>query len=275
MVEQRDAGASERQRILHRIDFFQDVRRDRPAGQHALRLVAPRAVPHVPLVEAQHDALGRAPMRGDGIGDRHHLLDEAVHQIGAGEEGFGVVRVIVQIGVQRDPFDMVEAMLEHDALPFAEGRHGAAGGAAGGELDRGVDPLHHLRGLDRDPPVFVGGLRLHLPRPVHLVAEAPELHVVRQLRAVLAAQIGQRGAARMIAVFHQVARRVAGARAEIDGEHRLDAGRPAPGHELVRCRTRSSRWTSRRDRAGAAASPPARRRPPNYSPTRNCRRDSA
>ena len=51
------------------------------------------------------------------VGDRDHLLDEAVHQIGAGEEGFGVVRVVVEIGVQRDPFDMVEACARARCAP--------------------------------------------------------------------------------------------------------------------------------------------------------------
>ena len=43
----------------------------------------------------------------------------------------------------------------------------------------------------------------------------------------------QRGAARMVAVFDQVARRIAAARAEIDREHRLDVGGAAPVDELV------------------------------------------
>ena len=59
------------------------------------------------------------------------------------------------------------------------------------------------------------------------------LHAVRLLPAVRAAQVGQRGAARMVAVLDQVARGVRPARAEVDREHRLDAGRPAPVDELV------------------------------------------
>ena len=97
----------------------------------------------------------------------------------------------------------------------------------------GIDPSHHLRGLVGDAAVFVGGLGLHLPRPVHLVAEAPELDVVRLVPAVLAAQIGQRRAARMVAVLDQVARRIAAARAEIDRQHRLDARGAAPVDEFV------------------------------------------
>ena len=56
---------------------------------------------------------------------------------------------------------------------------------------------------------------------------------MRLLPAVRAAQVGQRGAARMVAVLDQVARGVRTARAEVDREHRLDAGRPAPVDELV------------------------------------------
>ena len=55
-------------------------------------------------------------------------------------------------------------------------------------------------------PYSVAVLALHLPRAVHLVAEAPELDAVRLLAAVAAAEVGQRGAAGMVAVLDQVAR---------------------------------------------------------------------
>ena len=135
--------------------------------------------------------------------------------------------------MKRDVLDMVEGVLEHDALPGAEGRHRARRGAAGGQLDRRIDQLHHLGGFGGDPAVFGRGLVLHLPRAVHLVAEAPELHAVRLGPAMLAAQVGERRAAGMVAVFDQMARRIGAARAEVDREHRLDAGGAAPVDELV------------------------------------------
>ena len=124
-------------------------------------------------------------------------------------------------------------VLQHRVFPCAEGRHRATGGAAGGQFDRRIDPLHHLRRFGGDAAVFLRGLRLHLPRPIHLIAEAPEFHAVRLFPAVRAAQIGQRRAAGMVAVFHQRARRVAAARAEVDRQHRLDVGGTAPVDEFV------------------------------------------
>ena len=82
-------------------------------------------------------------------------------------------------------------------------------------------------------PYSSRGLRLHLPRAVHLVAQAPELHVVRLLPAMRAAQVRPGGAAGVVAVLEQVARRVAVARAQVHRQHRLDVGQPAPVDELV------------------------------------------
>ena len=122
---------------------------------------------------------------------------------------------------------------EHGVLPLAEGRHAAARGTGGGELERGVDPLHHLGGLVGDAAVFRRRLGLHLPRPVHLVAEAPELHVMRLFPSVLAAQVRQGRAGRMVAVFDHVAGGVGAARAEIDRQHGLGVGGAAPVDEFV------------------------------------------
>ena len=48
-----------------------------------------------------------------------------------------------------------------------------------------------------------------------------------------AALVGERGAARVIAVFEEVARLIGAARSEIDAEHRLDVDFVAPVYELV------------------------------------------
>ena len=74
---------------------------------------------------------------------------------------------------------------------------------------------------------------VHLPRPVHLVAEAPDPDVVRLLRAVLAAEVAPVAAAGVVAVLEHGEGLVEALRAEIDGEHRRGAGLPAPADELV------------------------------------------
>ena len=57
------------------------------------------------------------------------------------------------------------------------------------EFERRVERLHAAADLVGDAAVFVGGAVVHLPRPVHLVAETPDLDVVRILGAVLPAQV--------------------------------------------------------------------------------------
>ncbi len=94
-------------------------------------------------------------------------------------------------------------------------------------------------------------------------------------KSVRATQVGIVCAARMVAVFDEMARLVRPARAEIDREHRLDPGRLAPGHEFVGTELRWSRCFPRRDRDASAAAPSGRRRPPSCIQRENCRRDSA
>ncbi len=91
-----------------------------------------------------------------------------------------------------------------------------------------------LGGLAGRAAVFVGGLAADLPGAVHLVAQAPQLDVMRSRVAVLHAQVGERGAAGVVAVLDEPACVVGAAGAEVHAEHRLDACGPAPVDELVR-----------------------------------------
>ncbi len=124
-------------------------------------------------------------------------------------------------------------MPQHLVLPGAEARHGMMRGAAGDELDRGIDPSHRLGRLGRETAIFRGALGADLPRPVHLVAEAPELHAMRRVITMLPPQIAQSRPARVIAIFHEIARLRGTPRAEIDRQHGLGPGRSAPSDELV------------------------------------------
>ena len=72
-----------------------------------------------------------------------------------------------------------------------------------------------------------------LPGTVHLVSEAPQLDVVGRRDAVTTTQVGVSRAGRVVAVLHDVARRVDPARAKVDGHHRLAAHLAGPRHELV------------------------------------------
>jgi hypothetical protein len=135
--------------------------------------------------------------------------------------------------VQGDVVDLFVGVFQDGRLPPAERGHLPVGAAAGDEADGGVEPFHRSRRLGGKPPVLVGGLVADLPGPVELVAEAPQPHAVGLLGAVLAAQVGQRGAGRVVGVLEQVAGLLHTAGAEVDRQHRLHAGVLRPGHELV------------------------------------------
>ena len=92
--------------------------------------------------------------------------------------------------------------------------------------------LHRPGGLGGEAAVLVGRLVADLPRAVHLVAEAPELDAVRLGGAVLRARSER--PCRPGGCSTRAGRRPRqAAGAEVDGEHRLDAGASGPGHELV------------------------------------------
>ena len=233
VVQQRNAGAAEGQGILHGVDFLENGRRHRPALLDAILARAPRAVPHIPFIEAQSQAFGRPVPRRHRIGDGNDLLDEHIHQVGRRQEAGAVAPIVVEVGVERDEIDELEGVLEHLIVPAPEGWHVARGRAAGGQHQARVDPAHHLGGLGGDAAVFGRRLVLHLPGAIHFVAEAPELHAMRGWVAVRVAQVGIGAAAGMVAVFDEIARRIAAARAEVDGEHGLDLCRATPVDELV------------------------------------------
>ena len=124
-----------------------------------------------------------------------------IHQIRRGEESRHVIRIIIDIFVQRDILDMIETMTKHRAFPRTERGHAAARGSANREFDRRIDPFHHFCRLGGDSAVIIGGARVHLPGPVHLIPQTPEFDAVRRIPAVRAAEIGQHRAMRMIAIL--------------------------------------------------------------------------
>jgi hypothetical protein len=92
---------------------------------------------------------------------------------------------------------------------------------------------HGAGGLGGQPAVLAGRLVAGLPGAVHLVAQAPHPDVVRLLGAVGDAQVGQRGARRVVGVLEQVEGLGDAAGAEVDGHHGLHARLAAPADELV------------------------------------------
>ena len=125
-------------------------------------------------------------------------------------------------------------MTENLLLPVDERRQSGRAGAGRDQFERVVVLPHGPRRLGREAAVFRRCLVPRLPRAVHLVAEAPRADVVRRGMAVGAAEVGQRGAARMVAILEQAPRLVHAARAEVDRHHRRRPGLGAPVHEIIR-----------------------------------------
>ena len=163
---------------------------------------------------------------GDGV-------DEAIHVDRRGEEAAGIAVVFFVVGVERDVVDDVVGLFEHRRLPRPERRHRRVGAAAGHELEVGFRLAHRPRRLGGEPPVLRRGLVSGLPRPVELVAEAPQPNPVGIGSTVGDALVRQRRARRVIGVLQQVERLGDPAGAEVQGEHRLDTGPAGPLDELV------------------------------------------
>ena len=227
--EQGDQQAADDHRVVHVVDVLEQGR----SLDKRLRLGEPAAVPDVPLVEAERDPPGRSAHGGHVVRGRHHGGDEALHVGRAGQEGRVVTLHRLVVGVGGDVVDHVEAVLEHDPFPGAERGHGRVAGTARHQLDAGVDQPHRPGGLLGQPPVRVGRPVADLPRPVHLVAEAPEAHRVRLGPAVGDPAVRQPAAGLGVAVLQELDRLDQTAGPEVDREHRRDPDPLAPLQEVV------------------------------------------
>ena len=75
-----------------------------------------------------------------------------------------------------------------------------------------------------------------LPRPVHLVAQAPVLHLIWFRYAILPPQLAPLRPLLDVAIFHQRRRLLRRPRAQIQSHQRLRPRQLAPRHELVRAK---------------------------------------
>ncbi len=92
---------------------------------------------------------------------------------------------------------------------------------------------HGLRRHPGELAVVLRGAVAELPRPVHLVAEAPHPHVERQVAPVAAAQLARRRPPGDVRVLEQVEGLGHAAGPEVDREHELRAHLFEPAGELV------------------------------------------
>ncbi|MNS99307.1 hypothetical protein D3C72_1337060 [compost metagenome] len=190
-------------------------------------------IPDVPFVEADGNIVLGALLRLHIIDDAGDGLDVTPGFLDLAEIIQRVAAVIAEIFVQRDVIDILVAFLQHLAFPFGIGRHAVIGTAADDGFNRRIEALESLGGFVRQAAIFHRGLVADLPGAVHLVAKAPHFHAVGFFRAVAAAQIAKRGAARKIHIFKEITGVIQTTGAKIDGEHHLDTGHLRPVGELV------------------------------------------
>ena len=234
VAQERNQDASRQQRVLEVVYVLQNRQRASPAvALPDLLILLIGVVPHVPLVKGQVDGLFRMLLSLDRVADADHGADKVLQIHGAGQESGRIVSGIAVIAVQGHVIHRVVALLQHLQLPVAERLHLRGGGTAGHQLDGRIHPFHDLAGLVRQSPVFGGRLVAHLPRAVHLVAQAPQLDAEWIALAVSPAQIAPIGSARMVGILHHVARRVHAAGTQVDGVHRAGVGLFAPVGKLV------------------------------------------
>src|SRR5580704_10956816 len=105
--------------------------------------------------------------------------------------------------------------------------------AAGGELQGWINQSHHLGCFLGDATIFIRRLSAYLPRTVHFIAQTPELHSVWLFVAMFRAQIAIERSARVVAVLQEMAGFIRSSGSQVDAQHRLCAGRPAPFDKLV------------------------------------------
>jgi len=122
--------------------------------------------------------------------DLRNFVNETIHFNTACQKRRHVAVIILIILMQRKIIDVRVAVLQHSLFPCAEGRHASIRAAARDQLNRWIEPLHHLRGFAGDSAVFLCGLCADLPRAVHLVAKTPELHVIWRIVPICTPKIG-------------------------------------------------------------------------------------
>ncbi len=135
--------------------------------------------------------------------------------------------------MQRDVVDAVVGAIENRFLPVRERGHARTGAPACDQFDRWVDQAHGFGAFGGKDAVVVGRSLSDLPRTIHLIAQAPDRHVMRHLVAVAATEIAPLRPSRMVAVLQQVTCGIQAACAEIDRQHGLAVDRRHPVHELV------------------------------------------
>ena len=187
----------------------------------------------VPLVERDVDPLGSARLGLDEVTGCDRLIQICV-EIGRGRQVTGqVVTVLPVVGMQGQVVDQAVCALEHLGVPGREAGHLVLRAAGDHEVDTGVNPPHDGGRLGGQFAVGAGAPVADLPRPVHLVAQAPGLDAVRLLGAVTDPQVGQRGPGPEVGVLDEVPRLRDAPGAQVDGVHHLGADQVQPAGHLA------------------------------------------
>ena len=74
--------------------------------------------------------------------------------------------------------NLIISLIQNGVFPGTEGWHIQIGASAGYGLDRRIHEFHQTGSLSCDSSVFCSRFMAHLPRSIHLIAQAPQLDVM-------------------------------------------------------------------------------------------------
>ena len=177
--------------ILKVINFFEKVRFLLRVPVHGVATASP--VPDIPLVERQPQLFWRSLVTANHIANRQRFLDLPIHREIQGEKfcavAPGIFGRICEVSMEGQTVDVLVTLLQYFAIPFQISWQPRSTRSAGHELEGGIDVTHLSRRIRGSHSVFSGLDMPNLPGAIHLIAEAPVLHMVRIGGAVLASQI--------------------------------------------------------------------------------------
>ena len=135
--------------------------------------------------------------------------------------------------MQRQPIDIVVALLQYLAIPLEVCGHERATRSASDEFQRGIDATHLPRGIRGLHAVLGGRHVADLPGAIHFVAQTPVFHLVRIGNSISAPQLAPPRSLLYVAILDESSRLFWRTRAQIQSHERRSAGHFAPGKKFI------------------------------------------
>ena len=189
-------------------------------------------VPDIPFVKRKTHRLVGTLNRLNIIASCNGSLYKLIHIVKRSQK-FIIIAKILKVAVNAYVVCKIISMLKNNPVPLRVSRHPRRSTSANNRLYALVRPLHQLNSLACLFTVIVSGKMANLPRPVHLVANAPGLNSVRLIMTVFPPKVAPISAAFKIAVLNKVSRILNTAGSHVHGRHKLCPRFLAPVVKLV------------------------------------------